>query len=190
MSMTSLSVYISYLLRHQPQAAGLAMDAHGWVSVAELIDKVNAAGRYHITEAILDEIEVKIGYHPADFGYIGKTPVRASFEWQAGEMSVESGSGKKTTVWNAGAVSIDDAAKLEKLSALIKSADFTIGSVNCPSPAFMTVEYADGSSASFAVAVNSFNLFFRNGVMFTTQEDIIDIFGIRETEFYQGFFGI
>lgn len=56
MSMTSLSVYISYLLRHQPQAAGLAMDAHGWVSVAELIDKVNAAGRYHITEQILDEI--------------------------------------------------------------------------------------------------------------------------------------
>lgn len=56
MSMTSLSVYISYLLRHQPQAAGLAMDEHGWVSVAELIDKVNAAGRYHITEQILDEI--------------------------------------------------------------------------------------------------------------------------------------
>jgi len=141
-------------------------------------------------QAILDEIEAKLGYHPADFGYIGKTPVRASFEWQAGEMSVESSSGKKITEWDAGVVSIDDAAKLEKLSALIKSADFTIGSVNCPSPAFMTVEYADGSNVSFAVAVNSFNLFFRNGVMFTTQEDIIDLFGIRETEFYKGFFGI
>ena len=56
MSLTQLSVYISYLLRHQPEAIGLAMDAHGWVSVAELIEKANAAGRYHITESILDEI--------------------------------------------------------------------------------------------------------------------------------------
>lgn len=56
MSMTRLSVYISYLLRHQLEAIGLAMDAHGWVSVAELIEKANAAGRYHITESILDEI--------------------------------------------------------------------------------------------------------------------------------------
>lgn len=55
-SLTKLSVYISYLLRHQPEAIGLAMDTHGWVSVAELIEKINAAGRYHITESVLDEI--------------------------------------------------------------------------------------------------------------------------------------
>ena len=51
-----LSVYISYLLRHQPEAIGLAMDTHGWVSVTELIEKINAAGRYHISESILGEI--------------------------------------------------------------------------------------------------------------------------------------
>ena len=56
MSMTKLSVYISYLLRHQPEAIGLGMDIHGWVSVAELIEKINKAGRYHITESILAEI--------------------------------------------------------------------------------------------------------------------------------------
>lgn len=56
MSMTRLSVYISYLLRHQPEAIGLAMDVHGWVSVTELIEKINAAGRYRITESILSEI--------------------------------------------------------------------------------------------------------------------------------------
>lgn len=56
MSMTKLSVYISYLLRHQPEAIGLAMDNHGWVSVAELIEKINAARRYHITKQALDEI--------------------------------------------------------------------------------------------------------------------------------------
>lgn len=56
MSMTKLSVYISYLLRHQPESIGLAMDKHGWVSSAELIEKINAAGRYRITESILAEI--------------------------------------------------------------------------------------------------------------------------------------
>lgn len=56
MSMTKLSVYISYLLRHQPEAIGLGMDIHGWVSVAELIEKINAAGRYRITESILAEV--------------------------------------------------------------------------------------------------------------------------------------
>lgn len=56
MSMTKLSVYISYLLRHQPESIGLAMDNHGWVSVAELIEKINTAGRYHITKQALDEI--------------------------------------------------------------------------------------------------------------------------------------
>ena len=54
--MTKLSVYISYLLRHQPEAIGLAMDDHGWVSVPELIENINGAGRYRITEQILDEI--------------------------------------------------------------------------------------------------------------------------------------
>lgn len=56
MSMTNISVYISYLLRHDPQSIGLVMDSHGWVSVTELIGKINAAGRYYITQQILDEI--------------------------------------------------------------------------------------------------------------------------------------
>lgn len=56
MSMTKLSVYISYLLRHQPESIGIAMDNHGWVSVTDLIEKINAAGKYHITGQILDEI--------------------------------------------------------------------------------------------------------------------------------------
>lgn len=56
MTLTRLSVYISYLLRHQPEAIDLAMDSHGWVSVAELIEKINTAGKYHITESVLDEI--------------------------------------------------------------------------------------------------------------------------------------
>jgi len=56
MTRRKLSVYISRLLRHQPELIGLAMDSHGWVSVAELMEKINGTGRYHITEKILEEI--------------------------------------------------------------------------------------------------------------------------------------
>lgn len=56
LSKTKLSVYISFLLRHQPGAIGLAMDSHGWVSVAELIEKINETGKYRITEQILKEL--------------------------------------------------------------------------------------------------------------------------------------
>jgi len=140
-------------------------------------------------EAVLDEIEEKLGYRPGDMAFAAKTPVRATFEWRAGESTIENDGGYEIRRWNAGAVSVEEKSKLKTLAKMIETADFTIGSVNCPSPAFMTLEYADGSCASFAVAVNSFNLFFRNGVMFTTDEAIIDLFGIRETEFYQGFFG-
>lgn len=40
MSLIKTSRYISYVLRHNPQDAGLAMDAHGWVGVNELIEGV------------------------------------------------------------------------------------------------------------------------------------------------------
>ena len=36
MSLKSLSKYISLLLRHDPGAAGLTLDAHGWVRVRDL----------------------------------------------------------------------------------------------------------------------------------------------------------
>ena len=51
-----LPIFLSYLLRHAPQAAGLDMDTHGWVSVAQLIQGVNAAGKYHLDRAALEEI--------------------------------------------------------------------------------------------------------------------------------------
>ena len=54
--MAKLSVYISFLLRHHPETVGLVMDSHGWVSVEELIEKINAAGVHRITDDILAEI--------------------------------------------------------------------------------------------------------------------------------------
>lgn len=56
MAHTRLSIYISRLLRHRPEELNLTMDCHGWVPVAELLEKINGAGRYRMTKEILDEI--------------------------------------------------------------------------------------------------------------------------------------
>jgi len=40
-----LSVFLSLVLRHQPDAAGITLDGHGWADVAKLIQGVNNTGR-------------------------------------------------------------------------------------------------------------------------------------------------
>lgn len=53
---TKVSIYLSYLLRHHPEAAKLDMDRHGWVSVEQLLSNVNAAGQHTLTWEQLKEI--------------------------------------------------------------------------------------------------------------------------------------
>lgn len=50
-----LSVFISLVLRHKPDAAGIQLDEHGWANVDELIAGINSTGR-KIDMEILDEI--------------------------------------------------------------------------------------------------------------------------------------
>lgn len=54
--MRSTSKFISLILRHRPQAIGIALDGHGWAEVRALIDGVNATGRYRLTMEALEEI--------------------------------------------------------------------------------------------------------------------------------------
>lgn len=49
-----VSFYLTFLLRHEPRKAELDMDHHGWVSVAQLIENVNAGGLHQLT---LEELE-------------------------------------------------------------------------------------------------------------------------------------
>ena len=46
--------YVSMLLRHHPEEAGIILDEHGWTDVDELIEKVSP--RYPLTEEILHQI--------------------------------------------------------------------------------------------------------------------------------------
>ena len=50
-----LSVFISLVLRHKPEAAGIALDEHGWANVEELLHGINETGR-KISMDILEEI--------------------------------------------------------------------------------------------------------------------------------------
>jgi len=52
---TDLSVFLSLVLRHHPEAAGIQLDEHGWADVAELIQGVNRTGRA-LDIALLEEI--------------------------------------------------------------------------------------------------------------------------------------
>lgn len=51
-----ISIYLSYILRHKPEDIGLEMDKHGWVDVAQLIDKINSKSQYSITMSQLRDI--------------------------------------------------------------------------------------------------------------------------------------
>lgn len=50
-----LSVFLSLILRHQPQAAGINLDKNGWADVEDLLRGMNAAER-KINREILEEI--------------------------------------------------------------------------------------------------------------------------------------
>ncbi len=52
---TRLSRFISLILRHKPEAAGIQLDEHGWASVEALIQGINGTGR-SLDNALLEEI--------------------------------------------------------------------------------------------------------------------------------------
>lgn len=54
MSLTRISRYISLVLRHKPEAAGIMLDEHGWADVGELIAGVSKT--HPLTMELLEEI--------------------------------------------------------------------------------------------------------------------------------------
>lgn len=84
MAKKNVSVYLYYLLRHNPADAGLHMDVHGWVNVQELIDGINARGKYSISRARLEEIvaaDEKGRYRFSDDGKKIKACQGHSLDW-------------------------------------------------------------------------------------------------------------
>lgn len=54
MNLTSTSKYLSLILRHRPEAAGIALDEHGWANVEELIRGIRKTQRFSME--MLEEI--------------------------------------------------------------------------------------------------------------------------------------
>ncbi len=86
-----LSIYLSWLLRHKPEAAGLDMDSGGWVSVGQLIDGVNAAGKHKLTLEVLHAIvaaDEKGRYRFSDDGRRIKACQGHSVPWVVPELEL------------------------------------------------------------------------------------------------------
>lgn len=71
-----LSVFISLVLRHKPDAAGITLDEHGWANVEELLDGINNTGR-KIDMGVLEEI-VRTDYKQRYSFNEDKTLIRAN----------------------------------------------------------------------------------------------------------------
>lgn len=51
-----VSIYLSFILRHQPESLSLEMDKYGWVNVNELLKGVNNSGKYKLSFEELEDI--------------------------------------------------------------------------------------------------------------------------------------
>jgi putative RNA 2'-phosphotransferase len=54
---TQLSKFLSFVLRHKPDAIGLTLDFQGWITIDELITKSDAAGTRFSREDLLRVVE-------------------------------------------------------------------------------------------------------------------------------------
>lgn len=85
-----LSVYLCMLLRHDPGAAGLDMDVHGWVSVDQLIRGVNENSRFRLDRSLLEAIvadDSKGRYRFSEDGSRIKCCQGHSVEWVIPELT-------------------------------------------------------------------------------------------------------
>lgn len=73
---TAISKYLSYILRHDPEEAGITLDTNGWTNVDELIEQV----RYRFPELNKHMLEYIVATNSKQrFGFNeGKTMIRAN----------------------------------------------------------------------------------------------------------------
>lgn len=50
-----ISKFLSYVLRHKPEAIGITLDDNGWIEVDRLLEAMKAAGK-RVSRELLDEI--------------------------------------------------------------------------------------------------------------------------------------
>ena len=53
--LTRISKYLTFILRHEPEAIGMKLDPEGWLKIDDLVKNANASGK-SITLAQLHEV--------------------------------------------------------------------------------------------------------------------------------------
>ncbi|MFK8012397.1 MAG: RNA 2'-phosphotransferase [Marinicellaceae bacterium] len=53
--LNKISKFLSYVLRHKPEAIGIQLNKEGWITVDELIDAANKNGE-NLNKSLLDEV--------------------------------------------------------------------------------------------------------------------------------------
>ncbi len=56
MNLTKTSKYLSMLLRHRPEVAGITLDEHGWADVEELVAGIRKTRKWRFNREMLEEI--------------------------------------------------------------------------------------------------------------------------------------
>lgn len=84
-----ISKYLCYILRHSPSAASLDMDEHGWISIGQLIDNVNADSKVELTRELIEQIvetDDKGRYRISEDGKLIKASQGHSIPWVVPEL--------------------------------------------------------------------------------------------------------
>ncbi|EMI18301.1 Phosphotransferase KptA/Tpt1 [Rhodopirellula maiorica SM1] len=50
--LTKISKYLSFVLKHHPEAIGISLDPYGYVNIEELVKSANASGKSITTEQV------------------------------------------------------------------------------------------------------------------------------------------
>ncbi|TWU10699.1 RNA 2'-phosphotransferase [Allorhodopirellula heiligendammensis] len=64
--LTKISKYLTFILRHEPQAIGLELDDEGYLAVDELLQNANASGKKITSEQVQ---QVVGGHDPPLFSF-------------------------------------------------------------------------------------------------------------------------
>lgn len=54
--MEETSKFLSFVLRHRPEAIGLELNYNGWVTIDDLVSKANASGMISLTHTVVEEV--------------------------------------------------------------------------------------------------------------------------------------
>ncbi|QDS88577.1 RNA 2'-phosphotransferase [Rosistilla ulvae] len=56
--LTKICKYLSFILRHHPEAIGVQLEAYGWLEIDTLLKNANAAGKSITREQVLQVVEL------------------------------------------------------------------------------------------------------------------------------------